>query len=308
MERHNNWMSYAFDGIDLGKKLNRNSKFTLKINKKIDSYIPSYKDALFHNARLMRDSYSEPFDVMLSGGIDSEIVVRTFHTLGISHNTLIFKLENDLNVRDVSNAIKLCEELDIKYTVIDFNLKKFYENDALAIFEKSFISGAGRLPRLKWLEYSDNIPVYCDGEPYWKRELERDYSQKSIWKFVLSEEAYSCSTFAKSLGITAICDWYEYTPDIMLSYLEIPLVKTLLNDDMPGKISNWSSRTLIHQPIWPTIEHKPKLIGYEGADSVPGYRPEYISEFYNKYMKAVSCNIYSYTQEELVNLLTSKFS
>ena len=36
MERHNDWMSYAFDGIDLGKKLNRDSKFTLKINKKID--------------------------------------------------------------------------------------------------------------------------------------------------------------------------------------------------------------------------------------------------------------------------------
>ena len=308
MERRDNWMSFAFDGVEYGNKSHQLSSFNLKFNKKVDTYISSYKDALFNNARLMRDCYSGTFDVMLSGGIDSEVVVRTFHSLGIPHNTLIFRLEDNMNIRDVNSAIKICEELRIKYTLIDFNLQKFFENDALEIFEKSFIPGVGRLPRLKWLEYSDNIPVYCDGEPYWKRELERDYSQKSIWKFVLSEEAYSCSTFAKSLGITAICDWYEYTPDIMLSYLEIPLVKTLLNDDMPGKISNWSSRTLIHQPIWPTIEHKPKLIGYEGADSVPGYRPEYISEFYNRYMKAVSCNIYSYTQEELVNLLTSKVS
>jgi hypothetical protein len=308
MERYENWMSFSFDGIEYGRKTIQESSFSLKFNKKIDKQISSYNNALFNNARIMRDSYKEPFDVMLSGGTDSEIVVRVFYDLGIAHNTLIFKLEDDLNVRDVNNAVKLCEELGIKYTVIDFNLKKFYENDALEIFEKSFISGAGRLPRLKWLEYSDNIPVYCDGEPYWKRELERDYSQKSIWKFILSEEAYSCSTFAKSSGITAICDWYEYTPDIILSYLEIPLVKKLLNDELPGKISNWSSRAAIHQTIWPELEHKTKLIGYEGADSAPGYRPEYITGFYNKYMKESSCNIYSYTQEELLSLLTSKFS
>ncbi len=301
-------MSFTFDGIEYGKKLNEESAFGLKINKRIDRKIPSYQEALFNNARIMRDSYSEPFDVMLSGGTDSEIVVRTFHDLGISHNTLIFKLEDNLNIRDVNNAVKLCDELGITYNIIDFNLQQFYENDALEIFEKSFISGAGRLPRLKWLEYCDNIPVYCDGEPYWKRELERDYSQKSVWKFILSEEAYSCSTYAKGIGMTAICDWYEYTPDIMISYLDIPLVKKLLNDELQGKISNWSSRALIHQTIWPSLEHKAKLIGYEGADSAPGYRPEYINEFYNKYMKDVSCNVYAYTQEELTGLLVSKFS
>lgn len=308
MERLDNWMSFTFDGVEYGNKVNEESQFGLKFNKKISNPILSYQDALFNNARLMRDSYSEPFDVMLSGGTDSEIVVRVFRDLGIKHNTLIFKLEDDLNIRDVNNAVNLCNSLGIEYRLIDFNLQKFYENDALEIFEKSFISGAGRLPRLKWLEYCDNIPVYCDGEPYWKRELERDYSQKSVWKFILSEEAYSCSTFAKAKGITAICDWYEYTPDIMISYLDLPLVKKLLNDELPGKVSNWSSRALIHQTIWPDLEHKTKLIGYEGADSAPGYRPEYITNFYNRYMKDVSCANYYYTQEELTSLLVSKFS
>jgi len=308
MERHENWMSFSFDGIEYGKKVHQESSFNLRFNKKVDSYIPSYKDALLNNARLMRDRYSEPFDVMLSGGIDSEVVVRTFHTLGIPHNTLIFRLEDDMNIRDVNSAVKICTELGIKYKIIDFNLQKFFENDALEIFEKSFASGVGRLPRLKWLEYSDNIPVFCDGEPYWKRELERDYSQKSIWKLILEEEYYSCSIFAKNTGRTAICDWYEYSPDVMLSYLEIPLIKKLLNDEVEGKLSSWSSRTPIHQEIWPTIEPKLKLIGYEGADSAPGYRPEYMSEFYNSYMKEVSANIYCYTEEELLNLVFSKFS
>ena len=96
MQRFNNWMSYNFDGVEYGKKLTKESILSINFNKKIkkDS-IPSYKDALFNNARIMRDSFNEPFDVCLSGGTDSEIVVRTFKSVGIKHNTFIFKLENN---------------------------------------------------------------------------------------------------------------------------------------------------------------------------------------------------------------------
>lgn len=302
MERHNQWMSYSFDDVEYGKKTDPNSIFKIHFNNKIDK-LPSYKDALFNNAKIMRDSYNEPFDVMLSGGVDSEMVVRTFHAVGIKHNTCIFRLENNYNIRDVEYAVALCNELNISYKIIDFNVQKFFENDALDLFQKTLIPRSGRLVRLEWFKYLDNIPVFCDGEPYWRRDADKDFSKKSTWRLILNEDGYSCSTYARSIGRIAIGDWYEYTPELLLSYNELPLVKKLLNDEIPGKISSWSSRSAIHRDIWPSVQDKIKLVGYEGKEGYPASRPDFMNEFQLKYMSRVSNDHYDYTEEELRSLI-----
>jgi hypothetical protein len=303
MERYNNWMSYSFDSVEYGSKKNRNSVLSINFNNKVSNTLPTYKDALFNNARIMRDCYSEPFDVCLSGGTDSEVVVRTFKSVGIKHNTFIFKLENGYNIRDVNNAVKLCDELNIPYTIVDFNVEKFFENEALELFNRTLIPMAGRLPRLKFIDYLDNIPIFCDGEPYWRRNLEADYGQKSQWLFQVHEDGYSVSTYAKSIGRTVIGDWYEYTPEIIMSYKELPLVKQLLNDEHVGKISTNSSRATIHKDIWPTLEYKPKLIGYEGMYNSVAHRPYFMNNFYDNYMKGIENTKINYSEEELNSLL-----
>jgi hypothetical protein len=304
MNRSKDWMSYSFDKIEYGKKLTKQSIFSINFNNKIKKEsIPSYKDALYNNARIMRDSFSEPFDVLFSGGIDSEIVVRTFKDLGIKHNTFIFRLENDYNVRDVNDAIDICQQISIPYKIIDFNLKNFFENDALYYFNNSFVPRAGRLPRLKWFEYLDNIPVFCDGEPYWKRINGGDYSQKSKWNLQLGEDAYSSSLYARNTGRDAIGDWYEYTPEIMLSHLQHPITQKLLNDKETGKLSSWSSRGLMHQEIWPEVKIRKKLVGYEGAVGEPGTGPDFIGNFQRTFMDGVVNTKHVLSQDQVFDLL-----
>jgi hypothetical protein len=304
MQRFNNWMSYSFDGIEYGKKLTDQSIFSINFNKKIKKdCIPNYKDSLYNNARVMRDSFNEPFDVLLSGGIDSEVVVRIFKDLGIKHNTVIFRLENDYNIRDVNDAIAICQQINIPYKIIDFNLQNFFEQDALYYFNKSFVPRAGRLPRLKWIEYLDNIPVFCDGEPYWKRLYNADYSKKSEWHLQLGEDAYSSSLYASNINRTVIGDWYEYTPEIILSHMKHPLTQELLNDQMPGKISSWSSRYAMHQEIWPEIITRKKLVGYEGAEGDPGTGPSFIGDFQRMYMDNIINIKQILTQDQVLDLL-----
>lgn len=304
MERFDNWMSYSYDDVEYGIKTSNNSQFKLLINKKVTTPIPTYKDALFNNARLMRDMYNEPFDVCLSGGIDSEVIVRTFNSLGIKFNTFIFRLEDNLNVQDVSDAIDICTELNLNYKIIDFNLRSFFENDALATFDRHPYTVLERLPRLKWIDYLDNIPVFGDGEPYWKRQYESDYSIKSPWKFVFAEESqYSNSFYARDIGRKVISEWYEYTPEIILSYHRTPLIKQLLNDEIYGKLSCYSSRAELHRNIWPNIKNKQKLVGYEGK-SPAGSIPEYMREFHETYLKNNEYTKIWYSVEEIDSLLT----
>ena len=297
-------MSYSFDGIEYGKKSTKDSVFSVNFNNKIKKdCIPSYKDALYNNAKIMRDSFSEPFDVLLSGGIDSEVVVRTFKDLGINHNTFIFRLENDYNVRDVNDAVAICQQINIPYKIIDFNLQHFFEQDALYYFNKSFVPRAGRLPRLKWVEYLDNIPVFCDGEPYWKRMLVEDYTKKSQWHLQLEEGAYSSSIYGHNIDRTVIGDWYEYTPEILLSHMQHPITLKLLDDQLYGKLGSWSSRYTMHQEIWSEVETRKKLVGYEGLTGAPGTGPAFIGDFQRTFMDDTVHTKLELTRDQVLAML-----
>lgn len=296
-------MSYSYNGEEYGSKKFKDDKFTINFNQKTIKPLPSYKDALLKNAIMMRDHFNEPFDLCISGGTDSEVVVRVFKELGITHNSYIFKCENDYNIRDVNNAISLCNEINIPYKIIDFNLEKFYENEAESILKKTWLPAAGRLPRLKFIDYLDNIPIFCDGEPYYKRVLKEDYNTKSNWLFYLTEDAYSVSIYSRKINRVIIGDWYEYIPEVMLSFLEIPYIKKLLNDEIIGKTSTISSKAIVHKEFYPTMQFKPKLVGYEGLNGQPGSRPDFINDFYNKYMSDIKNTTYTYSTEELANLL-----
>jgi hypothetical protein len=295
-------MSYSYDGIEYGPKLNPDSVFELHFKKKIDRVLPSYKDALLRNAHIMRDSYNDPFDVCLSGGTDSEVVVRTFKEAGINHNTFIFRLENDHNIRDVTAAIALCDELNIPYKIIDFNVEKFFETEALDLLNKTYIPMAGRLPRLKFLDYLDNIPIFGDGEPYWRRELGIDYSSKSTWLCSVKEDYYSLSAYASMIGRVVIADWYEYTPEVNLAYKEHPIIKRLFNDEIIGKSSTVTTRVPLHATIWPDMRYKPKYAGYEGASLPQMHRPMFMNKFYETYMSHIEDQKLELTVDEIDKL------
>lgn len=302
MIRHNNWMSYSYDGIERGRK-NFNSLFSLKFNCLEKPLSISYKDALYRNATLMRDQFNDPFDLCLSGGIDSEVVARVFKDLGIAHNTFIFRLEDNINATDVANAVALCENLGIAYKIIDFNLKRFFENDAEYYVDIVKTPRAGRLPRLKWFDLLDNIPIFCEGEPYWTRDS-ADPHTKSSWSFHFDEDAYTNSRYADIINRTAICDWYEFTPEVLWSFKELPLVEKILNDQSPYKLSTWSSRHTIHKDIWPDLKYVPKLTGFEG-NGAPGSLPDFMKAFQESVLSIYSSRNITLTKEEFEQCLTS---
>lgn len=292
--KHNNWFVWKFDGELYGKRKTRDSILTLEFNIPDEEPL-SYYDELYNNGRIIRDTFNGQLDVLLSGGIDSEVVVRTFKDLGISHNTYIFRYEDNLNKRDVDSAVEIATCLNIPYKIVDINIKHFYENEAWDLYQKTLCPRAARLVHLKFFDYIDNIPILGDGEQYWKRLLQSDYTQKSEWKLNLGEEGHSSAMYLYNQGREAVVDWYEYTHGIMRSYINIPYVRQLFNDEIYGKTSIWSSRAHIHRHLWPDIKDKVKLVGLEG-DNLTGQYPEFIKQFQIE-MDSVICD-YWFTESE----------
>jgi hypothetical protein len=293
--KHDNWFVWKFDGELYGKRNSVDDVFTVEFN--IPNTQPqSYYDELYNNARAIRDTFNGPLDILLSGGIDSEVVVRTFKDLGINHNTFIFRFEDNLNKRDVDSAEEISKSLNIPYKIVDINIKKFFENEAWDLYLKTYCPRAARLVHLKFFDYIDNIPVLGDGEQYWRRELQSDYSQKSEWRLNLGETAKSSSMYLYHQGREAVVDWYEYTPGIMQSYINLPYIRQLFNDEIHGKTGIWSSRTHVHRHLWPDIKDKMKLVGLEGDRTTADY-PQFIRDFQSQ--MNVKTNEYWFTETEV---------
>lgn len=303
MIRHKNWMSYSYDGIAYGKKTNIDSLFTLNF-KPIDCEKLSYQQALYRNAEIIKDCYKGPFDICFSGGTDSEVVLRVYKDLGIKFNTYIFKFEDEHNILDVNNAINTCKKLNIDYNIIDFNLKHFFENDAYFYADQTKCAIPERLPRLKWIEMLDNIPIFGDGEPHWSRIKWDNFNEKSEWGFHFSEDACIGSVYSKQINKIAITEWYEFTPEINLAFYNLPYVRNLLDDRVTGKLSSWSSRAKIHQEFWPDIQYVPKLVGYENKQRKPGEIPDFMADFKNIVLKEFSNANHIISEREFLKCLT----
>jgi hypothetical protein len=287
-----NWLQWSYDNIQFGSKVSPRSKFSLDFKKIILRPVKSYYDELFENAKITRDIFTGKFNLLLSGGIDSEIVLRVYHQLKIPVEVYIFKYEKNYNYRDVNQAIQICNALGIDYNLIDFNLEKFFENDAYDIFKKVYCHSSGRLPQMKMTEYLDGIPIYGSGEPYCKR-ASSNWSKKSDWVIDMGEGARCWAVYHKSINRTAICDWYEFSPELLVSYFNIDLIKELMSDSIQGKLSSNSSKIPIHQKLWQDITLRPKLVGFEGINE-PGTKPPFMLEFEKEFItdKVDTADIY----------------
>jgi hypothetical protein len=309
MATHNNWLHFSFDGKLNIARSSIDSVFDLHFTP-TEVTSASYKDALYNNARAIRDSISGPLDVLLSGGIDSEVIVRVFKDLGIKHNTFIFQLENNLNVRDVIAAEMLCDELNIPYKIIDFNHRKFYETQAKDYFDKTFSPCSGRIARLAWFDMLDNTPVWGEGEPVWVKQLDH------TWMTPFDERDFVYEVYGRNVGRSVVGQWWAYTPDIMIKFLDLSIVQQVLanrhdilphhsgSQDFPLNISTWPIRDAIHRSIWPTIRVKPKLTGHEGPYGIPDHHvPRYMMEFAEQYTRRVNKGSWQYNQQQFRTLM-----
>jgi hypothetical protein len=87
-----------------------------------------------------------------------------------------------------------------------------------------------------------------------------------------------------------------------MSFHKLPLIQKLLNDEIKGKTSCWSSRTEIHKVLWDDIFYKPKLAGYEGLTGKPGEHPEMLTRFNDNFAKQASNQEYKFTEQELESI------
>lgn len=286
----NNW--YFWEYGDLGPFSRQPGGLPFKTNfKKHYGQILSFKEEAVNVAKSTLDCYPNLKPCLFfSGGTESEVALRSYLEIGVTPEVYIVRYEDDLNLHDISYAVTICLMLGVQYKIIDFNLKKFFENDAESVSEVAQIDRPRSLPQLKFMDYVDGLPIYSAGDQYWHRNS-RDYSIKSHWSLKCWEHELGWSKYALAKNRPAVMEWFKWTPGLFLSYTQLNWFKLLTDDFYKGRLEVTSTKLLGYREAYPQMIDRAKYTGFEKISDLVNEFESYLEkknngliyrQFYNR--------------------------
>lgn len=260
---HNNHLRYTIGDREFGYRENSYEKYNVTIGRiDKDHYRTSnYKQELYRTADLIYQDYKSDIALFLSGGTDSEIVARNFVDIGIKPKCFVIKFKNDYNLSDVNEAIDLADELDLDLSIIDFDVKDFLYSGEATEFGREL-----QCTQITYLMVYHTIkkigmPAVMGGEVFLKRNINTD---PSTWFYCIREnEDASAMRFSLKFNLPLVNEYFSYTPELLLYYLEDPDITTLVTTKYNYKLTSVSSKNAILKRLVPEIRVRKKTHGFE---------------------------------------------
>ncbi len=91
----------------------------------------NFRDECLRAAREIYATIKRPPSILMSGGVDSEVVAESFRVQGIPFRAIIFKFEKNLNQHDVEWAIKYVQDHKVNFEIIPFDIVRFYKSEEI---------------------------------------------------------------------------------------------------------------------------------------------------------------------------------
>lgn len=260
---YRNHLKYTIGGREFGFRENSVEPFNVSIGSiDKDHYRRSnFRKELLRTADLIYQDLGKDFVIFLSGGTDSEIVLRNFLDIGIKPRCATIKFKNDYNANDVSEAVSLAKEFDIDLDLIDFDVKDFlYSGEADEFGQKIQCTQLTYLMVYKCI-LDFGAPAIMGGEALLTRHLQ---TQPSYWYYTFREnEDASAMRFSNVFNIPLVNEYFSYTPELLLYYLKDPDIKSLVSTKFNYKLTSVSSKNAILKRLIPEIRVRKKTHGFE---------------------------------------------
>lgn len=201
--------------------------------------------------------------VMLSGGMDSEVVVKSFIEANVNFETLTFRFENGLNSHELRFVNAFLSRHHIIPKFFDLDSKWIQTNEAAVLMDQSGCSSANMLNHLKLMSHIWNtggMPILGNGDVYFEKKNDR-------WEY--AELDYMLTFFRHAINneILGGIGFFQHTPEITLSMLREPRIERLgLNKDSYATRVYDTSRFIkycVYRKYWPDLLIRPKFGGQE---------------------------------------------
>jgi hypothetical protein len=259
----NNHLEYSIGGRLYGYRESPIEKFEVKLGA-VDPHQyrkSSYEEELRRTADTVYREFGKDLVVFLSGGTDSEIVINNFLSIGVKPKCVTLKFVGGYNEDDVNEAIRISKELDLDLHVIDFDIKEFFYSGQSTEFGEQIQCTQITYNMCYYNIMKLSVPAVMGGEALLTRNVS---AQGSYWYYTFREnEDASAMRFTNKFGIPLVNEWFSYTPELLLYYLQTPQIQQLVNTRFNYKLSSVSSKNAILKLLCPYVTEKKKTHGFE---------------------------------------------
>jgi hypothetical protein len=213
------------------------------------------------------DEHGTKLALFYSGGSDSEVILRTLLDLGVKPDIYTIKFSKNENEHETMYADQMCQAHGLKQTVFVHDMTKFLEGTAQQLAE---VFQCSQLAYLTVLEYVRKVdyPVIMGGEVYLQKHQRSSDTLTSPeeWYYIYREDEDGMTyRYSKLTGHTLINEALTYTPGLLLSWLQHPVIKAVANNEVPGKITLLSMKRGVYESeLCTDLLAKTKFHGYEG--------------------------------------------
>lgn len=230
----------------------------------------TFHGELIRTTKLISRKHKEPMAVFFSGGLDSEIALRSWLESGAPFRPVIIRFNNNLNVDDVNQAIEFCQTTNLTPTILEFDPVKFYESgdwQRIAVEYQSYTFYQQLLIKIAE-DFAE--PMITIDEVELEKFPDMDHLLRTgkvrhHWVFLKKEDQDGVwRRFAAKTGIPAYNNFYTYNPETMLAFLESYVVNKLISNQIPGKLGWTSSKNEIYKSATTyAFKARPKRTGVE---------------------------------------------
>lgn len=226
----------------------------------------SFKAELIRTARTLHKAYPD-LTIFLSGGLDSEMALQSFLSAGITPQIVTVRFPDDKNLHDIGPAMRMLDHMGLKYTIVDIDPQEFVMSGEAFEIGSRFQGYSFYQQLLMKVAMDYNAPMITIDEIELEKLPSIDWQTSEHydrWVFLKKEDQDGVwRRFADATGIPALNNFYSYSPESILSFLQLPTVDDLVNDRIPGKLGWTSSKMKIYSHIGYNFRKRPKWHGVE---------------------------------------------
>ena len=270
--------SFGYDGMLYNHRSSTDSQFQCNYTRA--QYVPtSFKDECIRVCEKISDyatSVGRVPVVLLSGGLDSEIVARSFMESGRSFRLVSNKFFNDLNAHEITLIEKFSKKYNLEVDYIELDIENLLSSPKyLEMAELSKCPYSEMLPTMDLIDRvyfeMNGIPVLGNGDFYASKI-------DDIWTYVEFEYILSWMRYTVSKQIVGSINFFQQTPEIVLAMALDPIIKQTISDDQMSNVRN--AKYLVYQKYWKDVEIRSK---YNGAEFIQSLCDDVNDKFLYRY-------------------------
>lgn len=253
-----NRYQFGFNSVAFSMRKNLEDTFFARFPKCSRSPL-SFLDECKIAAQEIAMTAKGPITVLLSGGMDSEIVCESFRLANIEIHAAVFEFLNGLNKFDVDFAKDYCQRRGIKLKVYKFDVIQFYNSSEIRHLAELTLCPypmlCTQMKMFDLLTQEGNFVVGGGSDP-------RYFFKDGQWRFFTEEFDEAIRRFQSIKNFQSIVSFFIWNPEVFVSYLKSPKVEKLISSIPPTPLNSTVYKFEMYSQFF-ELKFRVKHRGYE---------------------------------------------